>query len=82
MMLNGEVEGAVLDEVQKRGKKGVALALLCGILFPGEGNGPYNHNGRRVDRALQKLRKAGKIHYYSPNVGWRPGKATPEALGR
>lgn len=71
-----------LELIVAAGKNGITHSLLCGEIFPGEGRGPRGHNSQRLNRSLQKLRKEGKIHYYSPAVGWRPGKATPEALGR
>lgn len=65
------LDGRVLEAVRAGNKKLVDILRVIGV---GDGHlgGSANGIGRRrqVDRALQRLRKAGKIRYVNQKDGW------------
>lgn len=64
-------------------RTGLTYSAICGRMLEHLPHG-WNevYSPRAVDASLQRLRKRGLIHYYSPAVGWKAGYGPREALGR
>lgn len=70
----GDLEIMILRIIGQR--DGVTFSALC---VPLASSNLMHVGFRKVDRTLQKLRRAGKVHYFSPIVGWRIGPAKEPA---
>lgn len=88
--MGSEMEAQILALLSKRPMKRVDINEALGIIAPGpqwqfRWDAPvwvqWHEASRRVDRVLQRLRKAGHIVFRSPSWHHAKAKACPVCLG-